>query len=56
MIIFFLCLAPIISVLGYAIALLMMAVLGDAFAKAILKIVVISWIVLTVLIFLFAYT
>ena len=56
MIVFFLFLACMASVLGYAIALVVMAILGDSFAKAIIKFIVISWIVLMVLIYLIAYT
>ena len=55
MIIFFLGVTCIASVFGYAIGTIIMAVLGDPIAKALIKIFVISWIVLTVLIYLFAY-
>ena len=49
-------LAAIVSVLGYAIGLVLMALSGDPFAKGCLKFILISWIVLTILIFLFVYT
>jgi hypothetical protein len=55
MLIFLLFVACMMSVLGYAIGTIIMAALGDPIAKAIIKIFVISWIVLTVLIYLFAY-
>ena len=56
MIIFFVFLTSIVSVIGYAIGLILMALSGDPFAKGCLKFIVISWIVLTILIALFAYT
>jgi hypothetical protein len=56
MIIFLVGLAALASVGGYAIALVLMALSGDTFAKGCLKFILISWIVLMVLIYLFVYT
>ena len=56
MIIFFVFLTSIVSVIGYALGLILMALSGDPFAKGCLKIILISWVALMVLIFLFAYT
>ena len=56
MILFFVFLACMASVIGYAIGLIIMALSGDPFAKGCLKFIVISWLVLTALIALFAYT
>jgi hypothetical protein len=55
MLIFFLFLACAASAIGYALGIIIMAIHGNPIAKAIIKIFVISWVVLMVLIYIFAY-
>ena len=55
MIVFFVFLAAGASVCGYALGLILMALSGDPFAKGCLKFILISWLILIILIALFAY-